>query len=223
MEEYSKTDKNKVKRVPKRGHYDKETIFKILDSAFVCHVGFVVDGQPFVIPTAYGREGEKIYLHGATKSRMMQEMEKGIPVCITVTHLDGIVMARSAFHHSMNYRSVVVFGSAKLVEESSEKNRALYIISEQIAPGRWDEARVPSDKELKATSVLAVDIETASAKIRTGNAGDDKPDYDLDIWAGVLPIQMTIGEPIEDPLLKSGIELPTSVKKYDKKRFVPEE
>lgn len=213
MENYEKTNRNKVKRIPKRGHYDKATVFDILDAGFVCHVGFVVDGQPFVIPTAYGRAGDTIYLHGATKSRMLMNIEKGIPVCITVTHLDGIVMARSSFHHSMNYRSVVVFGTATLVDDVEEKNKALFVISEQIAAGRWDEARKPSAKELKATSVLAVKIDQASAKIRTGNAGDDKPDYELDIWAGVVPLQTVVGEPIPDPVLREGIEVPPSVKR----------
>lgn len=216
MENYQKTDRNKVKRIPKRGHYDQETVYKILDAGFVCHAGFVVDGQPFVIPTAYGRSDDVIYLHGATKSRMLMEMEKGIPVCITVTHLDGIVMARSSFNHSMNYRSAVVFGTATLVKDVDEKNKALYVISEQIAPGRWDEAREPSAKELKATSVLAVKIDQASAKIRVGNAGDDKPDYELDIWAGVLPLTTVVGAPIPDPVLREGIEVPDSVKNYSK-------
>jgi len=212
MEQFPKTSRNQVRRIPKRGHYDKATIYDILDAGFLCHVGFVVDGQPFVIPTAYGRKGDTLYIHGATTSRMLQQAQQGIPVTVTVTHLDGLVLARSSFHHSMNYRSAVVFGTAKMVEDDT-KNEALYIISEQILKGRWDEARVPNAKELKATTVLAIDIEEASAKIRTGPPGDDKPDYELPIWAGVLPIQQTYGTPIPDPLLQSTIPLAQSVEK----------
>ena len=216
MQEFSKTDRNKVKRAPKRGHYDKETIYEILDASFLCHAGFVVDGQPFVIPTAYGRDGDKIYLHGSSKSRMMMGMGKGIPVCVTVTLMDGIVLARSSFNHSMNYRSAVIFGKAKKLE-GTEKEKALYVISENILKGRWDEAREPNDKELKATTVLEIDIESASAKIRTGPPGDDKPDYELDVWAGVVPIKQIMEEPIVDPLLRDGISMPESVKNIYKK------
>lgn len=203
------TGRNKVKRVPKRGHYDFDTINKILDSDFVAHVGFVVDGQPFVIPTAYGRKEKKLYLHGATTSRMMVALQKGIPVCVTVTQIDGIVLARSAFNHSMNYHSVVVFGNAHLVE-GEEKEEALLIISEQILKGRWDESRLPNERELKATTVLALDIEQASAKIRTGPPSDDKPDYKLPIWAGVIPMERTYLPPVADPKLRSGIALAPS-------------
>ena len=212
MENFKKTPQNTVKRIPKRGHYDKKTIYKILDEAFVCHVGFVMDGQPFVIPTAYGREEDVIYLHGATTSRMMKALEKEIPICITVTHLDGIVLARSLFNSSMNYRSVVLFGTATLVPDE-QKNRALLVVSEQILKDRWDEARVPSAKELKATSILAVKIDSASAKIRTGDPGDNKEDYDLPIWAGVIPITQVYGKPITDPAMRMEKEIPASVQK----------
>lgn len=208
------SSRNKVKRVPKRGHYDEQTIHEVLDAGFVCHVGFVVKGQPFVIPTAYGREGNKIYIHGATKSRMMMAANEGIPVCITVTHVDGIVLARSAFHHSMNYRSVVVFGKAVEVSEE-KKEHALFVISEQILKGRWDESRLPNEKELKATMVLAVEIEEASAKIRTGPPSDDKADYDLPIWAGVIPIEQTFLKPMADPALTKGIPVAKSVLSLD--------
>jgi nitroimidazol reductase NimA-like FMN-containing flavoprotein (pyridoxamine 5'-phosphate oxidase superfamily) len=213
MSTYPIDSRNKVKRVPKRGHYDKATVYEILDASFLCHLGFSVDGQPFVIPTSYGRAGDKIYLHGASSSRMMVNMEKGIPVCLTVTHLDGLVLARSAFHHSMNYRSAVCFGTAYKVE-GSEKEEALKIISDQILAGRWEESRLPLAKELKATTVLCFEIEQASAKIRTGPPGDDKPDYDLPIWAGVLPCKQVWEAPIPDPVLTAGIELPDSVKPY---------
>lgn len=211
MSNYDITSRNKVKRIPKRGHYDQETVYKILDAAYLCHVGFCVDGQPFVIPTSYGREGDKIYLHGATTSRMLKALENGIQVCLTVTHLDGLVLARSTFHHSMNYRSAMVFGTATLVGED-QKMHALEVITENILQGRWDESRQPNAKEMKATSVLQLDIEQASAKIRTGPPGDEKEDYELPIWAGVVPITMEYGEPIRDEVLPDSIHLAQSVK-----------
>ena len=209
---YPIDDTNKVKRIPKRGHYDKATIYEVLDAGFLCHLGFSVKGQPYVIPTSYGRKGDKIYLHGATTSRMMVNLEKGIPVCLTVTHLDGLVLARSAFHHSMNYRSAVCFGTAKIVSEPTEKDEALKVISDQILKGRWEESRLPIAKELKATTVLALTIDQASAKIRTGPPGDEKQDYELPIWAGVVPCQQVWGTPIPDPLLREGIEEAGSIK-----------
>lgn len=218
MDTFEKGALNQVKRAPKRGFYDKETIYKILDSSFVCHVGFVVDGRPFVIPTAYGRHGDRLYLHGATTSRMMLELEKGMPVCITVTHLDGIVLARSAFHHSMNYRSVVVFGTARLVEPEG-KEEALYHLTEHILAGRWDEVRPPTSKELKGTTILSVKIETASAKIRQGPPVDDEPDYALPVWAGVVPVSNEFGTPQPDPLLKNGVLLSDSIKQLDGNRM----
>lgn len=209
--EFPKNERNQVQRIPNRGQYDHETIYGILDAAFLCHVGFVVDGQPFVIPTAYGREGDTIYLHGASTSRMLTQLATGIPACLTVTHLDGLVLARSAFHHSMNYRSAVVFGTAVLVDEA-EKERALFVISENILRGRWEESRKPIAKELKATAVLALKIESASAKIRTGPPKDEEEDYELPIWAGVIPIHQQMGAPLADELLAEGIEIPESVR-----------
>lgn len=202
--------RNKVKRIPKRGHYDKETVYGVLDAGFLCHIGFIVEGQPYVIPTSYGREGDKIYLHGASTSRMMVNLAEGVPVCVTVTHFDGLVLARSAFHHSMNYRSAVVFGKAHLVE-GEEKVHGLKVVSDQILKGRWEESRGPKEIELKATTVLCMEIDTASAKIRTGGPSDDKPDYELPIWAGVVPAKIVYGEPEEDPLLKEGIPLAQSI------------
>ncbi len=210
MENYPIDQRNKVKRIPKRGHYDRDTIYPILDAAFLCHIGFSIDGQPFVIPTSYGRKGDQIYLHGASTSRMLVNLEKGLPLCLTVTHLDALVLARSAFHHSMNYRSAVVFGKAVLVE-GEEKMEGLRLISEQILKGRWEESRQPTNKEMKATTVLRLDIEQASAKIRTGPPGDDKEDYELPIWAGVVPFETSWGIPEDDPLLKEGIDLAKSV------------
>jgi nitroimidazol reductase NimA-like FMN-containing flavoprotein (pyridoxamine 5'-phosphate oxidase superfamily) len=208
---YDITNRNKVKRVPTRGKYDKKTCHEILDAGFVCHLGFVVDDQPFVIPTLYGREGDKIYLHGASTSRMMVEANKGIPVCLTVTHVDGLVLARSAFHHSMNYRSVVVFGKATKVADS-KKEAALKVISDQVLKERWEETRLPNAKELKATVVLELEIDQASAKIREGGPGDEDEDYALPIWAGVVPITAQYGAPIQDELLSPGIPEPNSVK-----------
>ena len=181
-------------------------------AGFVGHVGFSMGPQPFVIPMAYGRNENKIYLHGATTSRLMSQVKQGIPVCLTVTHLDGIVLARSAFHHSMNYRSVVVFGRASEVSEE-QKEEALLIISEQILKGRWESVRKPNRKELKATTVLEFDIEEASAKIRTGPPKDDKEDYQLPIWAGVIPIEQTLREPVPDPELMPGLNPGVEVSK----------
>ena len=211
MSSYPISQRNKVKRIPKRGHYDQETVHAILDAGFLCHIGFTVKGQPYVIPTSYGREENLLYLHGASTSRMLVNLQEGIPLCLTVTHLDALVLARSAFHHSMNYRSAVVFGTAKLIEDYDEKLHALKVVSDQILPGRWEESRQPIAKEMKATTVLKMEIEQASAKIRTGPPGDDKPDYDLPIWAGVVPYVGKWGEPQADPLLKEGIPLAESV------------
>ena len=207
------TDRSKIKRVPKRGHYDTKTINAILDASQICHVGFVHHGKPVVIPTIFGRSGDKLYLHGATVSRLMVELEKGIDISLSIAHVDGLVLARSAFHHSMNYRSVVLFGKARLVE-GPEKITALKIISDHLVPGRWEEARKPNKKELKATKVLEISIEEASAKIRTGGPIDDKEDYELDIWAGVIPFETRAQYAIDDDKLKSDIEVPVSVLNY---------
>ena len=211
-----KTDKTKVKRAPKRGYYDKETINRILDNDFICQMGFVYNDYPVVIPTIYGRKSEYLYFHGSSASRLLNAMEKGVKVSLNVTKTDGIVLARSAFHHSLNYRSVTIFGEAKLVSDVKERIEALKVISDQIIPLRWEEARLPNKKELKATKVLKLKITEASAKIRTGPPKDEKVDYDLDIWAGVIPIETNYGKPIPDPELKSGIVIPTSVIKLMK-------
>lgn len=215
METFPVTDLNKVKRIPKRGQYDKATIYEILDAAFMCHVGFSMDNQPFVIPTAYGRLEDSVYIHGATTSRMLVHLEKGsVPVCLTVTHLDGIVVARSTFHSSMNYRSVVLFGEATLVE-GEEKMKALEVITENIIKGRWNEARKPIPKELKATKVLKINIQQASAKVRVGGPNDEKADYDLPIWAGVVPIKQVTETYIPAEDLNDGIAVPESVLKLN--------
>ena len=188
----------RVERLPERGHYDRETIYGILDQAFLCHVGFVADGQPYVIPTGYGRAGDTLYIHGSAASRMLRNLAERIPVCITVTLLDGLVVARSLFHSSMNYRSVVVLGSARLVTEPEEKMRGLRAVSDQIFPGRWEDARKPNEQEFKATNVLAVSLEECSAKIRTGGPHDEVEDYALPIWAGVVPLRIVAGAPEPD-------------------------
>jgi len=206
-----------VKRLPKRGAYDRETVFRVLDEAFVCHVGFVVDGQPYVIPTNYGRVGEILYLHGSAASRMLRTLSEGIPVCVTATLIDGLVLARSAFHHSVNYRSVVVLGTARLVEDPAEKMEALRLFTEHIMKGRWDEIRQPTEQELKATTVLAVPLQEVSAKVRTGGPVDDDEDYELPIWAGVLPLPVLPGAPIADSRLKAGIPAPENVTKYSRR------
>ena len=213
-----KTDKTKVKRAPKRGHYDQETIYKILDNDFICQVGFVYNDYPVVIPTIYGRKDNCVYFHGASVSRMLVTMEEGVPISINITQTNGIVLARSAFHHSLNYHSVTVFGQAELVTDPLERMEALKIVSDQIIPDRWEESRLPNKKELKATKVLKLDISEASAKIRTGPPSDEKADYELDIWAGVIPIEKRYGQPIADPDLKAGIPIARSALKLVKKK-----
>lgn len=209
-----KTNKTQVKRAPKRGHYDFDTIAKILDKGLVCHVGFVVEGQPFVIPTAYGRIDDRLYIHGANASRMMKSLANGIPVCVTVTLLDGLVLARSAYHHSMNYRSVVIFGQAQTVTDIKEKNLALKAFTEHVMKGRWADIRIPNTEELAATTVLSLSIHEASAKIRTGPPIDAAEDYSLDVWAGVLPLSQVSGEPIADPQLTKNTPLPNNIRHY---------
>ncbi len=209
-----KTPKTQVRRVPKRGSYDFETVAQILDAGLVCHVGFVTGDQPFVIPTAYGRVDSQLYIHGASASRMLKTLLTGIEVCVTVTLLDGLVLARSAYHHSMNYRSVVLFGTARAVTDPLEKNSALRAFTEHVMPGRWDQVRSPNTEELAATCVLSLPIAEASAKVRTGPPVDHVADYDLPVWAGVLPLMETSGSPIADPLLPAGIALPENVRCY---------
>src|SRR5687768_7514219 len=210
------TERTRLRRLPKRGSFDRDTIYPILDEAFICHVGFVVDGQPYVIPTGYARIGDDLYIHGSSASRMLRNLAKGVDVCVTVTLLDGLVLARSAFHHSVNYRSVVILGKAELVEDTDEKNNALEAFTEHVIPGRWPEIRWPSELELKATSVLRLPIEEASAKIRTGDPKDDEEDYEMNIWAGVLPLTIVPGQPIDDGRLGDGIVVPGHVTGYNR-------
>jgi len=211
---FLQTDRTTLKRLPKRGHFDREIINSILDEGFICHVGFVVDGQPFVIPTGYARIDDQLFIHGSQASRMLKNLSQGIDVCVTVTLVDGLVLARSAFHHSINYRSVVVFGTARLLNDREEKIAALLALSEHFIKGRWDDVREPTEQELKATSVLAMKLEEASAKIRTGPPLDDEEDYSLPIWAGVIPLKMVASEPISDPRLPDNIEAPGYARRY---------
>ena len=209
------TPRTRVVREPDRAVYDREAVNRILDEAFLCHVGFVADGQPFVIPTSYGRDENVLYVHGSAASRMLRNLNQGIPVCITVTLLDGLVLARSIFNHSMNYRSVVILGTATLVGDPEEKLKALRALSEHIIPQRWDDSRRPNEKELKATSILRVPIEEFSAKVRVGPAIDDEPDYSFPTWAGVIPLDTTVGAPIRDERCQH--ELPEYLRNYSRK------
>jgi uncharacterized protein len=214
MSDFSPTERTQVRRLPKRGNYDRETVYKILDEGMICHVGFVVDGQPYVIPTGYGRSGDTLYIHGASTSRMLNSTAQGTPVCVTVTLVDGLVLARSAFHHSMNYRSIVILGIAHRVESDEEKLTALRIFTEHIVPGRWNDVRKPTPQEMKATVVLALPLQEVSAKIRTGPPIDDDADYEMPIWAGVLPLRLTSGIVEPDPRLTHKLGAPSYVKNY---------
>jgi nitroimidazol reductase NimA-like FMN-containing flavoprotein (pyridoxamine 5'-phosphate oxidase superfamily) len=209
------TKRSELRRIPVRGSHDWDTVARILDVGFLAHVGFCVSGQPFVIPTLYGREGGKLYLHGSAASRMLGELETGIPACVTVTLVDGLVLSRSAFDHSMNYRSVVAFGTAKKIVDPVEKVMSLRVISEHLISGRWVEVRGPSESELKATSVLEFLIDEASAKVRSGPPLDDEKDYGSPVWAGVLPLEMRSKPPIPDDNLIGGVAVPDYALRYD--------
>jgi uncharacterized protein len=212
--DFHRSERTALRRLPKRGSHDATVIYRILDTGFLAHVGFQVDGQPIVIPTLYGRAGDKLYLHGSAASRMLRQLESGVPACINVTLVDGLVLARSAFHHSMNYRSVVVFGTARKIDDPEKKTEALRVISEHLIAGRWQQVRQPNEKELKATTVLEVTIEEASAKVRTGPPIDDEEDYDLPVWAGILPLTVSPGEAVPDERLNGSAELPEYVRRY---------
>jgi hypothetical protein len=212
------TPRTRVIREPERGVYDRASAYQILDEAFICHVGFAVDGQPYVIPTSYGREGDVLYIHGSAASRMLKRIDEGVPVCITVTLLDGLVLARSLFNHSMNYRSVVILGTATAVKDPAEKVAALKVLSDHILPQRWEDARQPNEKELKATTVLRIPIEEFSAKVRQGPAIDDEADYNFPVWAGVLPLNTIPGEPLTDERLDPAIAIPAYVSSYSRKK-----
>lgn len=216
---FPQTERTTLKRLPKRGVYDRDIVYGILDEGFICHVGFAVDGRPFVIPTGYARVDDQLYIHGSQVSRMLRTLSEGVAVCVTVTLVDGLVLARSAFHHSMNYRSVVIFGRAAVVEQREAKLAALLAFSEHVIPGRWDEVRVPYEQELKATTVLSVSLIEASAKVRSGPPLDDEEDYALNVWAGVIPLKVVAGEPISDPRLPEGIEPPPYALNYTREKI----
>lgn len=204
------TEKTRVRRLPRRGHYDAQTIYAILDAGFVCHIGYSIRGQPFVTPTAYWREGDHIYWHGSHASRMLDHLPRR-RICLTVTHVDGLVVARSGFHHSINYRSVMIFGRPRAVEDEARKLRAMENFIERMYPGRWRELRPVTRKELRATAVLYMPIEEASAKIRTGGPTDDEADYQLPIWAGIVPLRLVHDAPLADARLVPGLAAPRHV------------
>lgn len=214
MTTFPRTDLTTLKRLPARGIYDRELVYQILDEGFICHVGFAAGGQPFVIPTGYARADDRLFIHGSQASRMLRTLKTGIDVCVTITLLDGLVLARSAFHHSMNYRSVVVFGRASIIDDPEEKLRALRAFSEHVIPGRWDDVRGPNEDELKATIVLSLPLDEVSAKVRTGPPLDEIEDYELPVWAGLIPLRLTGGAPIADPRMKQGVELPSYAREY---------
>jgi nitroimidazol reductase NimA-like FMN-containing flavoprotein (pyridoxamine 5'-phosphate oxidase superfamily) len=207
-----------VVRESHRGVYDRAAAYEILDEGFICHVGFVTDGQPFVIPTAYGRAGDNLYIHGSAASRMLRHLDRGLAVCVTVTLLDGLVLARSIFNHSMNYRSVVMLGTAVAVQDAEEKLEALKSLSEHILPGRWAESRPPNERELKQTLVMRLPIDEFSAKVRQGPPIDDEDDYSFPAWAGVIPLEMAAGAPINDPRLGPNTPVPAYARGYSRKR-----
>jgi nitroimidazol reductase NimA-like FMN-containing flavoprotein (pyridoxamine 5'-phosphate oxidase superfamily) len=218
-ETHTPSARTRLVREADRAVYDREAVYRILDEGFLCHVGFVASGQPFVIPTSYGRRDDSLYIHGSAASRMLRTAQtEGVPVCITVTLLDGLVLARSIFNHSMNYRSVVVLGKATLVDDPEEKLTALRLLSEHILPGRWDDSRQPNQRELKATSVLRLPIEEFSAKVRQGPAIDDEEDYAFPTWAGVVPLELKAGAPIDDARLAPGQAVPGYARNYSRPR-----
>jgi uncharacterized protein len=214
---YTPSPRTRVVREAHRGVYDRETVYRILDEGFLCHVGFAIEGQPFVIPTLYGRKDDSLLIHGSAASRMLKRMKQSLPVCVTVTLIDGFVLARSIFNQSMNYRSVVVLGTATLVDDPEEKLAGLHALSEHVIPGRWADVRQPNERELKQTSVLKLPIEEFSAKVRTGPAVDDEEDYSFPTWAGVVPLEMRAGEPVNDERLDPTREVPNYAKNYRRK------
>lgn len=208
MDKFPITDKNEITRLPKRGSYDVATIYSILDEALVCTVAYVNEGQPFQIPTGFARIDNTVYIHGSVGAWYMRQIENGAPVCISTTLLDGMVLARSAFHHSVNYRSVVFFSKGRRVSDEDEQYRALEVFTNKMCPGRWDDIRKPNSTEWKGTMVVAFNIEEASAKVRTGGPKDDEEDYSMDVWAGVQEVKLQRGQLVADELLKPGVAIP---------------
>ena len=218
MTQFKKSAKTRINRLPKRGQYDRETIYAILDEALICHIGFVENGQPYVIPINFARMDDRIVLHGAKASRLLKHIEAGHPVCVEATIVDGLVLARSVFHHSVNYRSVVLFGTGHAIEDEHEKMAALEAVTEHLIPGRWQEARLPNAKEMKATRVVAIQIDEASAKVRVGPPVDEEEDYTLPVWAGVLPLQESPAALIRDELQSDAVTLPEYLANYSRKK-----
>ena len=212
--DFTPTEKTRVKRLHERGHYDRETVYAILDAGFICHVGYLIDEQPYVTPTSYWREGDRVYWHGSSASRMLRTVSKGIKVCLTVTHVDGLVLARSGFHSSINYRAVMAFGEAEMVTDEAHKKAALKAFMEHVTPGRWDMLRPVTSQELKGTTVLTMKLTEVSAKVRTGPPKDDEEDYALPIWAGVLPLKVVSGSPEPDPRLTQSVPVPEHARRF---------
>jgi nitroimidazol reductase NimA-like FMN-containing flavoprotein (pyridoxamine 5'-phosphate oxidase superfamily) len=215
------TEKTKAGRLSDRASYNVQDIYDILDDAFVCSIAFTIKEQTYIIPTCYGREGGRIYFHGSALSRMNRNLKEGMNVCISVTNVDAVVLARSAFHHSINYRSVILFGRPEELTDDQEKTHGLKIITENIIPGRWNDVRPPDTNELKATAVFSLLINEASAKVRSAGVKDDPADKDLDVWAGLLPLKTIAGDPVPDPALKEGIPVPDYIINYKKKTSKP--
>jgi len=205
METLTPTNRTRVVRHPERAAYEREQIYSILDEGYICHIGFAVDGQPFVIPTAYGRSGDQVYIHGSAASRMLRSLAEGIDLCLTVTLVDGLVLARSAFRNSINYRSVVILGKAGLVTDVEEKTAGLRCLTNHVVPGRWEEVRPPNQTEMLSTSVLVLPIDEASAKVRSGPPKDLEDDFSIPVWAGVIPLRTQMGEPVPEEHLASGV------------------
>jgi nitroimidazol reductase NimA-like FMN-containing flavoprotein (pyridoxamine 5'-phosphate oxidase superfamily) len=209
------TPRTTVRRLPERGRYERDESYAVRDAGFICHVGFCVDGQPYVIPTSYWRRDDYLYFHGSAASRMLRTVSGSVRVCLTVTHVDGLVLARSAFHHSINYRSAVILGDAELVSDAAEKSAALEDFVNYVLPGRWPEIRWPNEQEAKATSVLRVKIDEASVKMRSGDPKDDPEDLAMDVWAGVVPLRVVAGEPITAKDQKAGVAVPQYATGYN--------
>jgi len=206
--DYPPSAKTRIKRLHQRGHYDRETVYAILDAGLLCHVGYLIEGQPYVTPTAYWRDGERVYWHGSSASKMLRRVRSGVPVCFTVSLLDGLVLARSGFHSSINYRTVMAFGRARLVEDRDEALAALTAFMERLTPGRWEQLRPVTDQELKATTVVSLDLTEVAAKVRSGPPADDEEDYALPVWAGVVPISTVVEAAVPDPRLRADTAVP---------------
>lgn len=218
MDDFSPTERTRIKRLHQRACYDRETVYAILDAGLVCHVGYTIDDHPYVTTTSYWREGNNILWHGSSASRMLRRIKNDVPVCVNVSMIDGLVLARSGFHHSMNYRTVMIFGKAKTLSSHDAKRAALKSFTDRICPGRWDELRPVTDQELKATTVLTMEIDEVAAKVRQGPPSDDEEDYDLDVWAGEIPLRLSAGGPVADPRLKAGIDQPAYLDEFDLER-----